>query len=249
MLESYYGERANSYTAILNLISGYGNFGKSIRTGDQLDLYTIIETTISSGDLPVFKPSVSGIDLILHEFSHGFVNHAVDKHASKFSTYSHLYKPIEESMKSQGYHHWHVTVNEHIVRANIIKMIQNKFGASLANALYYKKEMGRQFIYLDAILDKLEEFETNRNIYLNFKTYVPELLTVFPEISEAYIQKRLQKVDKIRQPYVDQLPKPYDFAKDSSTVFVIGTHEESKQAQQAMHSWVEQYRDMFSPNI
>lgn len=249
MLESYYGEKADSYTLILNLISGYGNFGTSIRTEDRFDLYAIVETNAAAGDLPVFKPSVAGIDLILHEFSHGFVNPHVDKYKAELSEFGHLYQPIEESMKSQGYHYWQVTVNEHIVRSNVIRMIQNERGASLAKALYYKREMGRRFIYLDAILDKVQEFESNRGTYPTFKTFVPELLSVFSEVSEPYIKAKQQKVEEMRKPRVDRLPKPYDFAKDSSTVFVIGTHEQDKESQQGMHLWVEQYRNMFSPDI
>ena len=245
MLEGFYGEQASAYTFILNLAGGYGNFGKSIRSENGLQLYAIVESSVSSGDLPVFKPSISGTNLILHEFSHGFVNPIVDRYAEELSGYEHLYNPIAESMRSQAYHHWQVTVNEHIVRAAVIEMCRLEFGEAYSDKLFYKLEMGKRFIYLDALLEKLKNYSNNRRQYPTFAPFVPELISVFGEINEDYISAKQEKVEHLRAPRISEIPKPNDFARDSSTVFVIPTQERDTQAQDEMHRWVEQYRQIF----
>lgn len=249
MLEKYYGKKAGSYNLILNIMSGYGNFGKSVQQDKNFDLYAIVETNEASGALPVYIPSVATVNLILHEFSHGFVNPEVDKFASEMAEFEHLYKPIEMSMKSQAYHYWHTVVNEHIVRANVIRMAKQAWGESLSKTMYYRSEMGKRYIYLDAINAKLEIYERNREKYPSFADFVPELVTVFKDITEDYISDKQKKVEEIRKSEIASIPKPYAFAKDSTTVFVVGTEEPDKDAEKAMHAWVEEYRNMFSADI
>ena len=250
MLEENYGREANSYNLILNINSGYGNFGKSITdSSGSLDLYAIVETSVATGDVPVYTPSVATMNLILHEFSHGFVNPVIDAHADELSNHSHLLTPIEVSMNYQAYHHWHTVVNEHIVRANVILMARQAWGETYAHQMFYRNEMGKRYIYLDALIDKLESYHGSRNSYPSFAEFAPELITVFGEINEDYIAEKQQKVEEIREPKTNSIPKPYDFAKDSSTVFVIGTHEADKNAEKMMHDWVTVYRDMFSGDI
>ena len=249
MLEDFYGAQANSYNLILNINSGYGNFGKSIVNDGSLDLYAIVETSVAIGDMPVYTPSVATMDLILHEFSHGFVNPVIDVFADQISTYDHLLSPIEESMRSQAYHHWHTVVNEHIVRANVILMAEQAWGETYARQMFYRNEMGKRYIYLDAILNRMEAYLKNRDKYTTFADYANELVSVFDGITDKYISDKQQKVQEIREPNISSIPKPYDITKDSSTVFVIGTHEPDKAAEKLMHDWVTSYRDMFSGDI
>jgi len=248
-LERYYGKKADSYNLILNLNSGYGNFGKSIQSGDSLDLYAILETRDHTGQLPVYTTSIATNNLILHEFNHGFVNPEIDKFASELGSFSYLYEPIEMSMKSQAYHHWHTVVNEHVVRANVIQMAKSLWGETLASSMYYRSEFGKRYIYLDRINEKLDYYQQNRKKYPTFADYVPELVSAFAEITEEYIAEKQKKVEEIREPNIREIPKPYNFAKDSTTIFVLGTHEQDIKAEKEMHTWVEEYRNMFSRDI
>jgi len=248
-LENYYGEKCNSYNLILNINSGYGNFGKQVLTKKGIDLYAIVETPTHSGNLPTYYPTVGLIDLILHEFSHGFVNPNIDKYQKELSKNEHLYKPIAQSMQHQAYWHWQVTVNEHIVRAIVTRITEQYFGKQLSDNTFYKLLIARRFIYTDAIIDKLKIYENNREKYKNFKQFAPELIKVFDNISEDYITEKQNKVEKTRNTNIKKIPKPYEFAKDSTTYFIVSTQENSKEQEKQMKDFVYKYRDMFSKEI
>ena len=248
-LENYYGEKINSYNLILNINGGYGNFGINVSTKEGADLYAIVETNTHSGNLPTYYPTISVIDLLLHEFSHGFVNPKIDKYEKELSKSENLLAPIAESMQQQAYWHWQVTVKEHIVRAIVTRISEQIYGKHLMENTYYKLMIAQRFIYADAIIERLKFYENNRDIYENFNEFVPELIKVFNNISEEYILEKQNKVEQTRNANIENVPKPYEFAKDSTTYFIISTHEKDKEQEEQMQDFVSKYRDMFSKEI
>ncbi|MHB1105934.1 MAG: DUF4932 domain-containing protein [Lutibacter sp.] len=248
-LENYYGEKINSYNLILNINGGYGNFGINVSTKEGADLYAIVETNTKTGFLPTYYPTISAIDLLLHEFSHGFVNPKIDKYEKELSKSEKLLEPIAESMQQQAYWHWQVTVKEHIVRAIVIRIAEQIYGKQLMENTYYKLMIAQRFIYADAIIEKLKIYENNRDFYKNFNEFVPELIKVFNNISEEYILEKQNKVEQTRNANIENVPKPYEFAKDSTTYFIVGTHENNKEQEKQMQDFVSKYRDMFSKEI
>jgi hypothetical protein len=246
LLENYYGEKANDYNVILNLLGGYGNFGRPIISNGKNSLYAVIETNSEIGNVPVFEPSISTVNLIVHEFSHSFVNPQIDKFSDKLKQVDSLYLPIEQSMKSQGYWQWGVTVNEHVVRAAVTRIASQFYGNAFAFTNFYKPEFGKRFIYIDALRDKLGYYEKHREEYPTFKSFVPVLLTAFDGINKDTISILQQKVEKFRKPDVAKIPKPFDFAHDSTTYFILGTHEADKLAQASLKAFVIKYRNMIS---
>ncbi|WP_255466184.1 DUF4932 domain-containing protein [Pedobacter sp. SYP-B3415] len=245
-LEAYFGERHRSYTVILNLLSGYGNFGRAFAGRGSSDLYAVVETTSASAGRPVFTPSISVFNLIVHEFGHGFVNPALDPLIAGADAYSWLYEPIAGDMKRAGYQSWRSTVYETVVPAIVCRIARITFGEEFARKNFYNPTVARGFIYADVIINKLREYEACRKQYPDFRSFAPELLTVFASVKKEDIDFMLKKIDSIRKPVVDRIPKPYDFARNNSTFFILGTHEPDKQAESAMHAWVKKYRDVIS---
>lgn len=248
-LENYYGKKCNSYNLILNINSGYGNFGKQVPSSNGIDLYAIVETNTNSGDLPTYFPTISIIDLILHEFSHGFVNPVIDQYQKELSKSKKLYEPIAESMQFQAYWEWQVTVNEHIVRAIVTRIAEQIYGKEFSEKSFYKLMIVRRFIYADAIIEKLKFYENNRDSYKNFQEFAPELIKVFGSISDEYIVEKQNKVELTRDTEIEKIPKPYEFAKDSTTYFIVSTHENNKEQEKQMRNFVTEYRNMFSFEI
>jgi hypothetical protein len=248
LLENYYGEKANDYHVILNLLGGYGNFGRPITSNGKNSLYAVIETNSVVGNVPVFQPNIPTVNLIIHEFSHSFVNPPIDQFSDRLKQVDSLYLPIQKSMQSQGYWQWGVTVNEHVVRAAVTRIASQFYGDAFASTNFYKPEFGKRFIYLDAIIAKLVYYEKHRELYPTFKSFVPELLTSFDGINKDNTQILQQKVEKFRKPEVAKIPKPYDFAHDSTSYFVVGTHEANKVAQASLEAFVIKYRNMISTN-
>ena len=248
-LENYYGEKNNSYNLILNINGGYGNFGINVSTKEGTDLYAIVATNTQTGGLPTYYPTISITDLLLHEFGHGFVNPKIDKYEKELSKNENLLEPIAQSMQQQAYWHWQVTVNEHIVRAIVTRISEQIYGKQLVDNTYYKLMIAQRFIYADAIIEKLKVYENNRSLYKNFNDFVPELIKVFDNISEEYITEKQNKVEAIRDTKIDEILKPYEFAKDSTTYFIVSTNENNKEQEKQMKNFVSEYRDMFSKEI
>ncbi len=248
-LEDYYGQKCNSYTVILNINSGYGNFGKQVPTTTGVDLYAIVETNTSFGNLPTYFPTISTVDLILHEFSHGFVNPVLDQFKNELHKSKNLYKPIAKSMQFQAYRDWNVTVIEHVVRAIVTRITAQIYGEAFNKSSFYKLMIARRFIYADAIIAKLKVYEENRHFYKNFTVFGSELIKVFDSISKEYVIEKQQKVDHVRNTEILKVPKPYEFAKDSTTYFIVSTHEKNKIHEQQMRDFVATYRNMFSSEI
>ncbi|PAW94689.1 hypothetical protein CKK33_14775 [Mucilaginibacter sp. MD40] len=246
LMENYFGEQ-HSYVVDLNLMGGYGNFGKAYPLPNgHSKLYAVVATSTSSAEVPVFSPTIELFTLIIHEFSHGFINPSIDPYASRLDKNVSLYEPIKTAMQASGYYSWRSTVYETIVPAVVIRMAEQYYGKAFTEKNFYKFEMGKRFIYLDTLLARLEWYESHRRQYPHFKTFVPDLLTVFDHITPSYILSLQQKVANIRKPDILKIPKPYEFAHDSTTYFIVSTHEPDKQIQAKMLDWVKQYRDMIS---
>ncbi|MHB8208608.1 DUF4932 domain-containing protein [Mucilaginibacter sp.] len=249
LLEHYFGEKQHAYIVDLNLMGGYGNFGKAYPLlGGRSDLYAVVATSTAAGDVPVFSPTIELFTLIIHEFSHGFVNPAIDPYAASLDRSAALYQPIKVAMQASGYYSWRSTVYETIVPAIVIRMAEQYYGQPFAEKNFYRLEMGKRFIYLDTVLTRLNWYEKHRAKYSDFKNFVPDLLTVFDHITPEYISSRQQKVADLRKPDIRQIPKPYEFGHDSTTYFIVSSHEANKQIQANMLKWVKQYHDMISPN-
>ncbi|WP_298538667.1 DUF4932 domain-containing protein [uncultured Aquimarina sp.] len=248
-MEAYFGQKKNSYNILLNLTGGYGNFGKSITRNTKTDLYAIIETNTHSGSLPTYNPSIGLTELIIHEFNHGFINPIFDQYITEVQKSEHLYEPIKSSMQQQGYWDWRVTVNEHIVRAAVVEITKTYYDNELSEHLFYKLLKVRRFIYTDLILGALDDYTQNREKYLNFDQFMPTLLEVFNKIPETYITEKQNEVEAIRHTNIPEVPKPYEFAKDSTTYFIVSSKEDDALLQQKMIDWVDSYRKMFSDKI
>lgn len=159
-----------------------GGYGPKVKTADgKTKVYGIIGPIRSnmSGDIEFSTEYVR--DIVLHEFSHSFVNPITTKNIDEVNKYKSLYKPISEIMKKQAYADWETCVNEHIVRAVTTRIAYIYEGeAAGEKALKYEKSNG--FIYIDNLCEKLKYFEENKNNYASFEEFYPELIEVFKNL-------------------------------------------------------------------
>ncbi|MCX2743358.1 DUF4932 domain-containing protein [Mangrovivirga sp. M17] len=249
IMENYFGQKLDGYNLVLNINGGYGNFGRKIISNGKEEMYAVISSRSYSGNLSEFPLSVSTIELIFHEFGHGFINPAIDQLKSEVGQFQHLQEPIRQSMQQQAYHNWHTIVCEHVVRASVIRLTDIAFGTNYSKDIFYKLMIGNRFIYGDLIINKLKDYENNRLQYPTFADFAPELIRAFEQVDEEYINEKQQLVKHTRSYGIDEIKKPNRVALDSTTLFIIGTHEKDTIAEQKMHSFVKLYRDMFSTEI
>nr|BAL56854.1 hypothetical conserved protein [uncultured Acetothermia bacterium] len=183
-LERYYGMKQHSYTIILAPLFHQGGFGAKIRRADgRFDVYAILGPTGTLEGIPIFGSPSWFRSIVWHEFSHSFVNPVTERFRQEIAKYSFLYDPIAEVMKNQGYGDWESCVNEHIIRAIEIRRTYREIGKEAGDrALQREKSQG--FIYIEALSDRLRDYEAQRDRYPTFVDFYHELIKVFKELSQ-----------------------------------------------------------------
>jgi len=182
MLENYYGMSQNSYTVIPAPLFRPGYGPRVERDDGTFDLYCIIGPRgVDDQGTPEFAPLFLRY-VILHEFSHSFVNPLTAKYSEEIAKYSALFEPIAGQMKEQAYGEWETCVNEHVVRAVQIRLTGRQFG-SLGMAMELADAKSRGFIYIEPLCERLKQFEEQRDKYPTFEAFYPQIIDVFRELS------------------------------------------------------------------
>lgn len=134
------------------------------------------------------------LTLPIHEFSHGYVNPLTDKY-KLVTEGTTLFDDIKENMAKQAYPTDIEIINEHIVRAITARSIlffhqdQEWYQREIDN----QRQMG--FIYIENILEKLEEYENNRELYKTFENFYPEIVNSLNYVKswkDSYNEKNIQ---------------------------------------------------------
>ena len=93
-------------------------------------------------------------------------------------------------MQRQGYEHRETAVQEHILRAVEIRLERQHFGIFRARQ-QLKLELFKDFIYIKPLVEKLKEFEKQRDKYnITFTDFMPELLNTLEELYEMEYWKQ-----------------------------------------------------------
>lgn len=115
------------------------------------------------------------LQFLLHEIGHSYVNPQNEIRPEAVNELAYLYEPIKEQMAKQAYSNWETVLNEHIVRASVIDMMEMIYGEYVVDELI-KEEIEKNFTYIEKILDLLDDYKMNIEKYNNFNSYFDQLL-------------------------------------------------------------------------
>lgn len=180
-IEDYYGYLKGDITIHISPGLG-GGFGCS---NEYKDGFELLPTIGSTGDKDKFAL------FLWHELSHAYVNPQTQKYPDKVEKTSDLLTPIKGSMKKQAYGTWETSLNEHIVRANVIEMAKKAYGQKKADEILLE-ELSFDFIYEEDILAFLEDYTSNRTTYKTFDDYFEILMDKVSQMEKyetMYYQK------------------------------------------------------------
>ena len=182
-LEDYYNETQGSYNIIITP-AFYGGKGSNIPKSDgKKDIYACISTTNMKDNIPYLDLD-NLLYYVWHEFGHSFVNPVTEKYADKVASSKKLFEPIKDNMSKQTYGIWETCVNEHIIRAIHVRLAELNLGAQQSKALL-DNELKHGFIYIEPLVEKLKDFENQRNKNnITFSEYCPELLNVLDSLQK-----------------------------------------------------------------
>jgi len=189
-LEDFYGESRNSYNLILSPLFS-GNYGIPVKTEEEYDLYSVIGPCSLKGKRTTFACFNYLESMILHEWSHPFVNPLVDQHYELFEKSIALFEPIKRMMQRQAYPNWRVTLYEHLVRACGEIHLRAKLHRDFKKKKALEYQEGKGFWYVSFIDSILDVYETRREQYPTFSQFVPVIANRLSQISVEDLPDRI----------------------------------------------------------
>ena len=126
-----------------------------------------------------------------------------------------------------------------------IRLAADKYGQELASVLNLRLEMGQRFIYVKPLCKKLKEYEAGRDKYHSLKEFLPELISVFKNISEEDINNLQDCVEKYRKPDVPAIPNPMDGYDQAATLIIKPTAEKDTSQQQKLNDFIDKYKSWY----
>jgi hypothetical protein len=174
----FYGKAPDLiYHLVLGMNNGGGNYGPRLVHDDgTMELFSIIGCwTHDDAGNPTYPPEQGYLGTIIHEYSHSFVNPAVDEHWKDFKSVEPIYAAVMEKMRRMAYGDAKTMVDESLVRAAVIVYFQDLGEDSRKNLRRIREEQRNGFFWMDALVDKLKQYETQRSHYATFSSYMPQI--------------------------------------------------------------------------
>lgn len=236
--EAYYGQRQHSYSILPSPLMPAGGVGPRIKHPDgRFAVYSIIGAWNVENDLPNFGDINFLGYIIRHEFSHTFVNPLTEKYGQQVEQYELLHYPVKNRLKkADGLTSWSQSVNEHIIRAFTARNTARENGKEAAE-VEVMNDRRRGFVYIDAFIERLGEYESNRKTYPTFEAFYPRLIELFKELTSKNLGDDF---------YTTNFTGPWGQAdyddENMFYVFIIPTDETDKAAQDTIHALVQNIR-------
>ena len=183
LMEDYYGETKYKYIIIPTPLFDGGGYGPRVDLPEGQYVYNVLGPANLNNSIPAFGKESDFKHIILHEFSHSFVNPLTEKNIDEVNKSSELFEPIKEKMKEQAYSNWYVCVNEHLVRTNVIRMRIKNEGESIKDDLM-EYEKSRSFIYISQLDTLMQRYESNRTKYPTYEDFYPEIINLFNTLAD-----------------------------------------------------------------
>jgi hypothetical protein len=175
-MEDYYGTRQAAYRVVLAQLIHAGGYGPRVRGADgRYTVYAVVGPKQLENDVPDFGSADQYRHIVLHEFSHSFVNPIVESNAENLKPSAPFFETIRRDMENQGCADWNACVAEQLVRAVSVRLTWIMLGPEAgADALNLEYMQG--FRLVDAMAEKLKEYEDHRKKYRTLADFFPEIV-------------------------------------------------------------------------
>lgn len=172
LIEQEFGKSQNSYNYVLSSLM-VGNFGISFVDYKTYgaDLFSVFSTDDFS-----LSPGI-----LIHEFSHSFINPLSDKYYDLAEKYIPSYEKLKDLKLpdyQSGYGDFKECINEHLVRAMSIHLLKQINHTDSAN-VQLKNDFYSGYRFIEKILERYDYYDRNRTQYNSIEEFFPELLESF----------------------------------------------------------------------
>jgi hypothetical protein len=160
------------------LVNSSGNFAADFHDGTVHERYAFLGVrSADSLGFPIVPPDI--VPLVIHEFSHSFVNPVVESRSADLRAHAEqIHRTIAGSMRALAYDSWTTMLNESVVRASVIRHTLAHEGQTAA-ARAAGAERGRGFVWLDELVALLGEYESDRRLYPTLAAFMPRIVEYY----------------------------------------------------------------------
>lgn len=185
--DDYFGKRPTaSYTVIVGMLNGGGNYGVSMRHADGREEITPVIGVYrwDPQGLPAIGEEVR--DTIIHEFCHAYTNAIVDKHWTELErSCGTLFDHTAATMRRHAYGNAKTLGYESFVRACVSRAMANLYGEKVGSSQAIR-EACSGFAWTPDFAEVLKQYEADRKSYADFEAFVPQVVAFFDKTAGDY---------------------------------------------------------------
>ncbi len=185
--DSYFGKRQTaSYTVIVGMLNGGGNYGVSMRHADGREEITPVIGIYKWDDQGL--PAIGGevLHTIFHEFCHAYTNAIVEKHWPELDTScGHLFDRTAATMRRNAYGMPRTLAYESFVRACVVRAMANLYGEKVGQKQAIS-EACSGFAWTLDFADLLKQYEADRKTFVDFESFIPRIVAFFDKTATNY---------------------------------------------------------------
>ncbi len=180
---TFYGkESSETFLIIIGLGNYDANYGVNLDyTNGNRKVYAIMGYwRIDNTGMPEFRTN-EYFPIILHEFNHSFAPQLTENskdHPLRESG-EKIFSVVKDEMTAQAYPLWEGMWNEAIVRAAVIKYMKDHNFKQLEIENEIKIQKAKGFFWIEELVDELESYDKQRDIYPTLDSYMPKLVEAY----------------------------------------------------------------------
>lgn len=182
--ERFYGPHSFRFHTVAALLNGPNGYGpRMFDPASTGEIYCLIGVTRADADgVPDLGNPIS---LLVHEFSHSFVNPLIDSYYSQIDTAgSRLFEATRDQMRAQAYGNGSTVLKESLVRAATARYAYEHDGPAPADqSIAY--EVSRAFLWTGEFSVVLSEYERDRERFPTLDSYMQRVCDFFHEAARA----------------------------------------------------------------
>ena len=122
------------------------------------------------------------IPLIVHEFSHSFVNTVVDRNLHRLGKYAD--QIVRRSPETDTYNHGETLLYESLVRAVVYKYLKAHHASEETFKRQQDWDTSQGFPWIQQLVDYLDQYEQHRDKYPTFESFAKKLQKFYKRMAE-----------------------------------------------------------------
>ena len=200
-----FGVSNTNFHILLSLCNGPSNYGAS---NEKDDYYAIIGVnSVDSLGLPFFDDAK--LQIVIHEFSHSYCNPICRQYKDEMlPVFDKLFPYVEKKLRKQAYGSSEALMYENLTRLMTILYLSNQ---ETLGVHHVRIEEQSGFPWMEDLFFFCYNFTTNRDIYPNFVSFIPDYMLFMSGIAN--------QIERIICDYESKIPRIISvFPPNGSTV-------------------------------